>query len=389
MSNNNNNFNDVPSILKDQEFPVDCEKFGLGLAWTPVAGREIDLDVQALAFDKNGKPMDAVYYNNMKAFRGGLTHSGDETSGEKGGFDEIVWVKFSKLPEELAVIVFVVACYKGGNLSDARDGKFVMLENKADRPIGQFRLDDGGTQVDLVAALVRKDPTSSQFHMRLIEQPAEDGQHFMDIMEPTIGTFIRTVLPGAPRRIKAAFAMDKGTVVDLPKSRDALKVKAALGWDTSKGDVDLDVSAVLLDQAGSDVGCVFFNKTSAPGIQHSGDNRTGEGAGDDEVISIDFTSVQSSVHQLFFVINIYTKGRSFAQVANPYCRVLTADGSELCRYQLADAGREAGLMIARFVRAEDATRWAFQAIGKPCRGNTFKDSLPERASGASSSQHQS
>eukprot|EP00929_Paragymnodinium_shiwhaense_P025019 TRINITY_DN15232_c0_g1_i20.p1 TRINITY_DN15232_c0_g1~~TRINITY_DN15232_c0_g1_i20.p1 ORF type:complete len:103 (+),score=25.64 TRINITY_DN15232_c0_g1_i20:84-392(+) len=95
MSNNNNNFNDVPSILKDQEFPVDCEKFGLGLAWTPVAGREIDLDVQALAFDKNGKPMDAVYYNNMKAFRGGLTHSGDETSGEKGGFDEIVWVKFS------------------------------------------------------------------------------------------------------------------------------------------------------------------------------------------------------------------------------------------------------------------------------------------------------
>merc|ERR1712023_484536 len=72
-----------------------------------------------------------------------------------------------------------------------------------------------------------------------------------------------------------------------------------------------------------------------------------------------------------------TPHRTFMQVAEPFCRVLdNASGSELCRYALRDAGGESGLMIARIAR-EAGGRWGFHALGLPCRGRTYKDSVPQ------------
>eukprot|EP00929_Paragymnodinium_shiwhaense_P121336 TRINITY_DN9352_c0_g1_i1.p1 TRINITY_DN9352_c0_g1~~TRINITY_DN9352_c0_g1_i1.p1 ORF type:complete len:418 (-),score=79.72 TRINITY_DN9352_c0_g1_i1:50-1303(-) len=364
--------NEVPMMNKRDDWPIQCQRFGLGLAWMPVPGKQLDLDVQAVAFDTQGKIMDAVYYNNMKALGKGMTHSGDETTGHKEGFDEVVWINFAKLPENVGLIVFVVACYSGGHLRDAQNGKFVIMEDTASNDKGQFRLEQSGEEVDLVAALVK---TAGTWSFRLIEEPAQDGQHFIDILEPTIGNFVRKVIPGAPRRVKAAFAMDKGTVVDLPKSSVIKNVRAALGWDTAKGSVDLDVSAVLMDRHNRNVGAVFFGNLQARGVKHSGDNLTGAGSGDDEVITINLEEVASDVEQIVFVINIYTRGKSFSQVANPYCRIVTDSGDEFCRYQLAEAGREQGLIMARLFREPGAERWGFQAIGAPCSGGTWKDSM--------------
>merc|ERR1712203_1115330 len=78
-----------------------------------------------------------------------------------------------------------------------------------------------------------------------------------------------------------------------------------------------------------------------------------------------------------FVINIYDAGRTFQQVANPYCRVVdNASQSELCRYALRDAGRESGLIVSKIAR-EAGGRWGFHALGLPCRGRTYKDSLQQ------------
>merc|ERR1711920_946423 len=91
---------------------------------------------------------------------------------------------------------------------------------------------------------------------------------------------------------------------------------------------------------------------------------------------MDLQGLAAEVEQIFFVINIYTKGRTFAQVANPYCRIFSAQGDELCRYQLREAGNEQALIMARLFREPGDCRWGFQAIGQPCRGQTYKDSLP-------------
>merc|ERR1712151_389061 len=73
--------------------------------------------------------------------------------------------------------------------------------------------------------------------------------------------------------------------------------------------------------------------------------------------------------------NIYTPQKTFNQVAEPFCRIVdNSSGSELCRYSLRDAGSESGLIIAKIAR-EAGDRWGFHALGLPCRGRTYKDSL--------------
>lgn len=355
------------------EFPVTCLKLGVALSWDHIAGKQVDLDLQAVAFDNTGKLLDAVYYNNLKALSRGLTHSSDENTGEKEGYDELIWVDFARLPPACKVVVFVVSAYSGGHLYDAHNGFFHLLENSKDGEVAKFKLEHSEEEVDLVGALVRGDGGGWSF--RVLESPAQDGKHFVDILEPTIGNFVRQVIPGAPKRIKACFAMEKGSVVDLPKTEEIKQVKVGLGWDTANGDVDLDVSAVMFDTSGRHLDSVFFGNLSAQGISHSGDNLTGEGSGDDEVISFDLQHVPTSVHQVFLVVNIYSSGQSFSQVANPYCRVINSSNEELCKYMLSDAGRQSGLVISRLFREPGDVRWGFQAIGVPCGGRTWKDSM--------------
>merc|ERR1712070_74292 len=145
------------------------------------------------------------------------------------------------------------------------------------------------------------------------------------------------------------------------------------------GECDLDVSAVLMDADGKDLESVFFGRLESEehGIRHTGDNLMGEGEGDDEQILVDLDHIGEVVQQVFFVVNIYTPHKTFSQVAEPFCRVVdNASGAELCRYALRDAGGESGLIIARIAR-EAGGRWGFHALGLPCRGRTYKDSLPQ------------
>merc|ERR1711939_115099 len=112
------------------------------------------------------------------------------------------------------------------------------------------------------------------------------------------------------------------------------------------------------------------------GIQHTGDNLTGEGDGDDEQIIVNLDQIGDKIQQVFFVVNIYTPHRNFMQVAEPFCRIVdNSSGAELCRYALRDAGSESGLIIAKIAR-EAGDRGGFHALGLPCRGRTYEDSIP-------------
>merc|ERR1740138_969227 len=157
--------------------------------------------------------------------------------------------------------------------------------------------------------------------LRPLDEPAEQGHHFMDIL-PMLGTIIQQFIPHAPKKQKVAFAMEKGGVLDLPM--DLARITVGLGWDVDDGEVDLDVSAVLMDSEGRDLEAVFFGRLGAEehGITHTGDNLTGEGEGDDEQIIVRLDQVGPKVQQIFFVVNIYTAHKSFSQVAQPFCRII-------------------------------------------------------------------
>jgi len=333
----------------------------------------VDLDLQCVVVDNHGSIIDAVYYNNMKAQRC-ITHSGDERTGDRTGLDEVIWAGLAKMPEKVRMLVFVVAAHSGGHLRDVRNGVIHILEEKKDNEIGRLPIEQSQFEVDVVAAMVR---TAGGWELQAIDEPAQEGQHFMDVLEPTMGNFIRKVIPTAPKRMKVAFAMDKGAVVDLPETSSLQGITAGLGWDVLGRGVDLDVSAVLFDGQAQLVDTVFFGKLQSCGLVHSGDNLTGAGEGDDEQIKCNLDQVPARVEQIFFTVHVYTKGVTFAKVSNAFCRIFDTTGAELARYELREAGNESGLIMARLFREQGGQRWGFQALGTFSRGSMWRDSVTD------------
>ena len=171
-------------------------------------------------------------------------------------------------------------------------------------------------------------------------------------------------------------SLSKGGNVSLTKEAPNLTaVVVGLGWDartTTGSDFDLDASALLTDEQGkvlSDQHFVFFNNLKSPdgSVEHTGDNLTGEGEGDDEVINVNLATVPADVTKIVFPVSIYeaeSRQQSFGQVRNAYIRVVNAaDGAELARYDLTeDASTETAMVFGELYR--HGAEWKFRAIGQ-------------------------
>ncbi|MBB5933179.1 TerD family protein [Streptomyces zagrosensis] len=171
-------------------------------------------------------------------------------------------------------------------------------------------------------------------------------------------------------------SLSKGGNVSLTKEAPNLTaVIVGLGWDartTTGNDFDLDASALLANAEGkvtNDSNFVFFNNLKSPdgSVEHTGDNITGEGEGDDEQIKVNLAGVPADVEKIVFPVSIYdaeTRQQSFGQVRNAFIRVVNqADNVELARYDLSeDASTETAMVFGELYR--NGAEWKFRAIGQ-------------------------
>ncbi|MDX2705971.1 TerD family protein [Streptomyces sp. PA03-6a] len=171
-------------------------------------------------------------------------------------------------------------------------------------------------------------------------------------------------------------SLSKGGNVSLTKEAPNLTaVIVGLGWDartTTGADFDLDASALLTGTEGkvlSDQHFVFFNNLRSPdgSVEHTGDNITGEGEGDDEQIKVNLAGVPAEVAKIVFPVSIYdaeSRQQSFGQVRNAFIRVVNqADDKELARYDLTeDASTETAMVFGELYR--HGAEWKFRAIGQ-------------------------
>ncbi|QVY60079.1 TerD family protein [Cytobacillus gottheilii] len=178
-----------------------------------------------------------------------------------------------------------------------------------------------------------------------------------------------------------AVSLSKGQKVDLTKTNPGLsKVIVGLGWDVNKydggHDFDLDSSVFLLAETGkvaSDSDFVFYNNTTGGNgsVVHTGDNRTGEGDGDDEQVKVDLSAVPQSVSKISFTITIHdgeSRNQNFGQVSNSYVRIVSEDsGEELIRYDLGeDFSIETAVVVGELYRHNG--EWKFSANGSGYQG---------------------
>ncbi len=158
---------------------------------------------------------------------------------------------------------------------------------------------------------------------------------------------------------------------------DATKKKGFMGFGGGSQDVDLDASCLMFDAGGALVDAVWFRQLRSKdgSIEHTGDNRTGAGDGDDEQIKVSLARVPAGVKALVFTVNCFT-GQDFSQVENAFCRIL--DGrtqKEVARYDLSVQGKHNAQIMAKLYRHND--EWKMHAIGENGQGRTFESLMPQ------------
>lgn len=175
-------------------------------------------------------------------------------------------------------------------------------------------------------------------------------------------------------------SLSKGANVSLTKTDPSIKrVLVGLGWDarsTDGQDFDLDASAFLLSASGkvrSPADFIFYNNLASVegSVKHTGDNRTGEGDGDDESLKINLDLVPADVAKIVFVVTIHdaaARGQNFGQVSGAFIRLVNEDTQkEVARYDLSeDASTETAMLFAELYRHNG--EWKFKAIGQGYKG---------------------
>lgn len=178
-----------------------------------------------------------------------------------------------------------------------------------------------------------------------------------------------------------AITLQKGQKIDLTKTNPGLtKLIVGLGWDTNKYDggvdFDLDAAAFLLNKDGKakdEKDFIFYNNTQdANGsIVHKGDNKTGAGEGDDEVITVNLTAVPAEVDKIEFTVTIHdgeARKQNFGQVSNAFIRIINQEtNTEILRFDLGeDFSIETAVVFGEVYR--NGAEWKFSAIGKGYQG---------------------
>lgn len=334
------------------------------------------IDVSALLLDAGGKvrgDADFVFYNQPEA--PGVRYRPD-------GVD----VDPAAVPAGIECVTVTMSLDGRGPATFGALGALTLDVAVAGSPLVRFVPDGLGAETALLCVeLYRR---AGGWKVRAVGQGYADGlagiarNHGISVAEDAAPPAAAPV-ESPPTPPTGRINLDKGKVslakrqtVSLTKAgAPALRrVAMALGWDPADGQrsIDLDASAIVIGPRGRKTDAVWFMSKQACGgaVEHSGDNLTGHGDGDDETITVDLAALPAEAQALVFVVNSF-RGHKFTEVRNAYCRLLDLDtGAELVRFDLSDSQPRTGVVMS--VLRRDGAAWTMTAIGEFHDGKTAR-----------------
>lgn len=415
------------NLRKDQSVTLEkaCEQAGIkslnnvnvGIGWKQSRNASLDLDAWVACVDNGIMPNTSdsmVYFNHTSNYSGKIRHLGDDLHGGDGDSDnETVTIKLAELPKKCTHLIVGVTIYgaRYRNQSFASVEKaFARIYDKT-TGIDIIRYDteylnsaDKSSTVLLGAFFKHK--VTGEWQFKALGQGISTDRISGSTMANSINALLPTINSGdnsdkvavsnintgasssrinnSERKNIMAVSLSKGGKVSLAKvAADAgisklTKLSVGLGWDANRydggADFDLDASAFCCGASGkvtSDSDFIFYNNKVMPGIEHMGDNRTGSGDGDDEVINVDLDCVPANIEEINFTVTIDqadVRGQNFGMVENSYIRIVDqTTGSELIRYDLGeDFSVETAIVVAKLYKHNG--EWKFNAIGSGFAG---------------------
>ena len=359
------------------------------------------VDVSALLLTEQGKVRsddDMVFYNQPNG-------PGVQHRAAGGGTPDSVVLTLSGVPQTIDKVVVTASLDGSGPATFGAVGSLVArVLDGSGTPVVEFPVSGLSSEKALVCVEVYR--RAGSWKVRAVGQGYANGlagiaTDFGITVDDAPAPAATTPAPAAPAPAAPPPAaapassgrinLDKGRVslakqqtVSLVKTgAPALtRVRMGLGWDPARrgADVDLDASVIAFDVRGKDVEKVWYGNLKGFGgaISHSGDNLTGEGAGDDEVITLELDRLPRDVEGLVFTVNSF-RGQKFTELKTAYCRLLDDRGEELVRYDLGETEARTGVLLCKLVRESDGT-WSMTALGQFHDGRNVKKMVdPARA----------
>lgn len=386
------------TLKKSQKVSIDKthKHLAVGLGWDccEIPGKTFDLDAWAIAYDKDKgmQRKNLVYFGNTADSSRGIVHCGDNLTGRGDGDDETILIDTTKLSTNYSHILIGVTIYRAnqkrqsfGQVASA----FIRIydkdtNNEICKYADKFKEEFADCATVLFGVLINT-PNGWVFN-------AEGKGSKVSSIPETLNIYKAYELPkdlnlkqeiGGQKVM--AVSLSKGGKVSLAKvAQDAgiqggLKnILIGLGWDTNRysggAQFDLDAAAFLTGADGkvrSEKDFVFYNNLKGEGVEHTGDNRTGEGDGDDEQIKVDLTAVPEQITKISFTVTIDQadqRSQNFGMVENAFIRLVDeGTGTELIRYDLTeDFSIETAIVVAELYRNNG--EWKFNAVGSGFSG---------------------
>ena len=341
------------------------------------------VDVSALLLTEQGKVRsddDMVFYNQP-------TGPGVQHRAGGGGTPDSVVLTLSAVPAAIDKVVVTASLDGSGPATFGAVGSLVArVLDGSGSPAVEFPVSGLSSETALVCVEVYR--RQGAWKVRAVGQGYANGLAGIatdfgitvdDAPAPAAAAPAPAAAPVAGGRVnldKGRVSLAKQQTVSLVKTgAPALtRVRMGLGWDPARAgaDVDLDASVIAFDVRGKDVEKVWYGNLKGFGgaISHSGDNLTGDGAGDDEVITLELDRLPRDVEGLVFTVNSY-RGQKFTELKTAYCRLLDDRGEELVRYDLGETESKTGVLLCKLVREADGT-WSMTALGQFHDGRNVK-----------------
>ena len=339
--------------------PVNEPTVSVGLGWDFTGKETFDLDASITGFDEKYNVLEAIYYGNKKGLKGSVIHFGDNLTGEGEGDDEVIQVNLKSVPENVYYLAVTINSYSKNSLIKAQSAYIRLYTNNYS--IGRYTLARTKDCIGLLLGVFQRYEANNTWYFRCMADPIRGNvvtQSYEDIKtllgNYTIGkdggkNYVQHPLPGEP-----LFDFNKWQKVDNRFTY------IGLGWDIQQGsNFDLDASIITFDEKNNISEIIFHRNlhSSNNAIIHYGDNRTGVGEGDDEVLSIDFANIPLNIFSLAVIINSF-KGNSLVSIMNAFIRLY--DQTKFIGVNVLEQCPECtGLLLGIFKKEEKTGFWYF------------------------------
>ena len=369
------------TFIPGQWFPIDIPKVRVGLGWDFTKGNVFDLDGSVTGFNECNEPVESIFFRHLNGLNGSVRHHGDNLTGKGSGDDEVITIELNKVPANILSLAVTVNSYSKKSIIQAKSAFIRLCNGKNKKEMGRFVLNQTKDCLGLLLGLFERNRQTNGWYFRVMIDPLEGTT--VKESYPSLKTLLngysesfnsaivnyqpRHPLPGEP-------SFTPETWIDMAPGLTYI----GLGWDILPGNIyDLDASIISFDRNINQMEIIYHkNLKSVDGsIVHYGDNRTGLGEGDDEVLSVDLSRINPNVNAMAVIVNSF-KGNSMTGLKSAFIRLY--DQTRLIGCHVLGQGTETtGLLLGLFRRDFTNNIWLFQVMISPLPGKEAPDSIAQ------------